>query len=240
MIFHDKKEEPDYFKDKAILITGGSRGIGFWAASAFLREHARVAICATSKEGLERSKRELGLEANLYTVPADVRRFKQVKDFVESAIKRFGRIDVLINNAGVAWAGDFVNQSLESINEEIDVNLKGVLFTTKAVLPKMIEQREGVIINVSSGTGKSGAGGLAVYSATKFGVVGFTEGLAQEVKGLGIRVYAICPGAVATEMQEQTSGFIRGLPPGTVAENILELAGPHPPVDPGECLEVYW
>ena len=227
------------FDSQVVAITGGSRGIGFAAARAFLENGAKVAICSRHKHSLGEAEKHLSSIGEIDIFHADIRIFDQANDFIEHAMLRFGKIDVLVNSAGKAWMGLFAQESIESIDEIIDTNLKGLLYTTRAVLPYMQERKSGLIINISSGLGKAGLLGFASYSATKFGVVGFTESLAQEVETDGIRVFAVCPGAVATDMQVEISGERVGMPPEHVAEKILLLAGPNPPIQSGECLDVY-
>lgn len=231
--------ESKEFTDRTVLITGGSRGIGFATARAFLEQGAKVAICAQDRARLKRAGERLRPFGDLFAYAADIKEPTQVHEFVSRTVRRFSRIDVLVNNAGRAWSGDFAEQEPRSIADDIDVNVKGVLFTTRVVLPHMLERGSGVIVNISSGAGKTGFPGLATYCATKFAVIGFTESLAQEVIGTGIRVYAVCPGRVATDMQEAVSGKRIGIPPETVAARIVQLAGDRPPIKPGACLDVY-
>lgn len=215
-----------------VIITGGTRGIGYATAEAFLEQGAHVAVCGTNPEHLRRTQRSLEVLA----VQADVREPEQVQAFVAAATERFGRIDVVVNNAGVAWSGDFVDESYESIARQIDVNVKGVLYTTRAVLPRLIEQGSGVIIHIASGAGLTAFAGIATYSASKFAVVGFTQALDQEVRAHGIRVYGLCPGRVATDMQAAYAGRKLGMAPERVAQRIVELAGPSPRANSGECV----
>jgi 3-oxoacyl-[acyl-carrier protein] reductase len=168
----------------------------------------------------------------------DVRDAQQVLDWVEQVRDRYGHLEVLVNNAGRAWSGRFAEQPPASIAEVIDVNVKGVLYAARAVLPTLLQQRQGVIVNVSSGAGLTGFPDLVTYCASKFAVVGLTESLDQEVRGYGVRVYGICPGRVATDMQKQYSGRKIGMPPERVATAILKLAGPHPTLGTGKCLTV--
>jgi hypothetical protein len=118
----------------------------------------------------------------------------------------------------------------------VDVNVKGVLYTTRVVLPYMLKQGRGVVINVSSGAGFTGFPEIVTYCASKFAVVGFTEALAQELRGTGVQVYGLCPGRVATDMQVQYSGERIGMAPERVAETILKLAGRRPPVASGRSM----
>lgn len=224
--------------DRVVLITGASRGIGLATARLFLGEGAKLALCARDPARLAAARDQLACPAAVWTQPADLRDPRAVQAFVDGAARHFGRVDVLINNAARAWGGEFAHQPQTSIDEIIDVNVKGLLHATQAVLPLMQRERTGLIVNIASGAGTTGFGGLSVYSASKFAVVGFTEALAQEVESHGIRVYAVCPGAVATDMLEEVTGARAGMPPEKVARAVLGLAGPSPAVASGECLEV--
>lgn len=224
---------------KVALVTGGSRGIGFETVKLFLEEGYRVATCAVSKTNLEQAVDDLGSRGELYTSVVDVSDPKQGKAFVGEVRAKFGTIDVLVNNAGVAWTGEFVRQATKSMNEIIDVNVMGVLYMTRWVLPVLLEKKSGTIINVASGAGQAGIARSATYSASKFAVVGFTESLAAEVEEQGVRVYAICPGPVATDMQLRIVGKKVGMPPEKIARAIVKLTGSHPPIKPGACLEIY-
>jgi 3-oxoacyl-[acyl-carrier protein] reductase len=223
---------------RIVLITGASRGIGLVTAQAFLQDGAHLAIGARDPARLAAAERALAAHGPVWARAVDLRDPAQIRAFVDAALAHYGRIDVLVNNAGVAWAGEFAHETLESIDTIVDINVKGLMHVTRAVLPAMLQQRHGVIINIASGAGKTGYGGLSVYSASKFAVVGFTEALAQEVEQDGVRVYAVCPGAVATDMLEQVTGSRAGMPPERVAQAVLALAGPRPAVASGECLEI--
>ncbi|MFQ6022192.1 MAG: SDR family oxidoreductase [Acidiferrobacterales bacterium] len=233
------RRKKNTFVSQTVVVTGGSRGIGYATARTFLERDARVAICALNQQRLHDAAASLMQLGEVEAVQADVTQYSDVEAFIEKTNKRFGRIDILVNNAGLAWEGDYSDESKESIDNIIDVNVKGVLYAARAVLPYMREAKRGVIVNVSSGAGLTGFAGLATYCTSKFGVVGFTESLAQEVERLGIRVYAVCPGRVATDMQELVSGRRIGMSPERVAEKIVALAGLNPPIRIGKCLEVY-
>ncbi|OGI49372.1 MAG: hypothetical protein A3E57_05790 [Candidatus Muproteobacteria bacterium RIFCSPHIGHO2_12_FULL_60_33] len=226
------------FVDRVVLITGGSRGIGFAIARAFLEQGARVVICAKDSHRLKEAENHLSHLGTVAAIEADVRDRAQVQRLIEECRRRLGEIDVLVNNAGRAWSGPFAEQPPEKIDEVVDANVKGVLYVTRAVLPHMLARGSGVIINIASGAGLTGFAELASYCASKFAVVGFTESLAQEVAAQGIRVYAVCPGRVDTDMQREYSGRRMGMPPERVAEKILALAGPRPPIRSGRCLEI--
>jgi 3-oxoacyl-[acyl-carrier protein] reductase len=228
---------PD-FRDKTVIVTGGSRGIGLATARTFAEAGARVAICGRDPERLRRAVRELGGTSRAMAAAADVADPAQVEAFINEALNTLGPIDILINNAGIAHAGPFAEEPVESLVAVIDVNLKGTMLVTRRVLPDMLARGQGVIVNVASGAGLSGFPDLVSYCASKFGVVGFTEALAQEAGPRGVRVYAVCPGRVATDMQVLYSGAKVGMPPEKVAERIVRLAGPRPGADTGRCVVI--
>jgi 3-oxoacyl-[acyl-carrier protein] reductase len=211
-------------RESTVVITGGSRGIGFATAHAFLAAGARVAICARDAARLERARTELGAPERLYAQAADVANAREVCAFLDQAAAALGPVHVLVNNAGVLYAGAFAEEPHESIDALIDVNLKGVMHATRAVLPAMLARGKGVIVNVSSGAGLTGFGQIVSYCAAKFGVVGFSEALSEELRGSGVRVHALCPGRVATEMQAQYAGAKIGMPPERVAQRIVVIA----------------
>ena len=190
---------------KVAIVTGSSKGIGKSIAYELARNGFDVVI--TSRDQKEASKvagdlqKEFGIKS--IGIAADIQSKLQVQKLIQNTIKEFNRVDVLVNNAGV-----LIVKSLEETNEKdwdyvIDTNLKGTYLCSKEVITYMIPQKSGCIINISSGAGKSGYGELAAYCASKFGVIGLTESLAEEVNQYGITVIAICPGAVATDMQKQ-------------------------------------
>jgi NAD(P)-dependent dehydrogenase (short-subunit alcohol dehydrogenase family) len=232
------ESDKNLFVDRVVLITGGTRGIGYVTARAFLDQGARVAICGQDAPRLEAAEKTLGTSGKVFAAVADVGDFHQVAAFVGAARARLGEIDVLVNNAGRLWSGPFAEQPPENIDRIIDSNIKGVMYMTRAVLPGMLARAAGVIINVASGAGLVGYAELASYCASKFAVVGFTASLAQEVGVCGVRIYAVCPGAVDTDMQRDYAGRRMGLPPVRVAQKILALAGPRAPVRAGHCFEI--
>lgn len=219
-----RRETREAMRDKSVIVTGSSRGIGLTTAQAFLDAGARVAICARDPSRLGKAAAHLHAGERLLARVADVSDFVHVQSFVEQATSAFGPVEVLVNNAGLAHVGPFAEEPVESIGNVIDVNLKGLMYVTRAVLPSMLARGSGVIVNVSSGAGLAGFPQIVSYCATKFGVVGFTEGLDEEVRAYGVRVYVLCPGRVATDMQAQYSGAKVGIAPERVAQRILDLA----------------
>jgi 3-oxoacyl-[acyl-carrier protein] reductase len=193
-----------HLKDQVAIVTGGSSGIGLAVARIALSEGMRVAIAARDEKKLSRALAELKDEAmgedRLVAVPADVSIAAQVESMVRAAADRWGRIDLLVNNAGIGQWGPVEAMSEAEWDRIQAVNLKSAFLCSKAVLPVMKRQRSGYIVNISSLAGKEGQGGLAAYSASKFGLIGFTESLLEEVAEHQIRLTAICPGYVATPM----------------------------------------
>lgn len=188
-------------KDKVALVTGGGSGIGFAITKALLEEEMYVTICGRDKGKLK--KAETGLKEygrNLLALPVDVSKKPEVERWIKSAIKQFGRMDVLVNNAGVALWSEVENITDEHLDYQINVNLRGPLYCSQAVIPCMKEQQSGYIINISSICGKFGFAGTAAYSASKFGLMALSDSLREELVSYNIKVSAICPGYVATPM----------------------------------------
>lgn len=223
---------------RVALVTGGSRGIGRALVELLTRRGYRVSFCYLNEDNMREIRHDFDEEMVL-PVLADVSKAGDCQRFVEASLERWRDIDLLVNNAGVIWSGAFKDEPIEEVDRLVDTNLKGVMYMTKAVLPRMLEGDGGTIVNVASGAGKTGYENLATYSATKFGVVGLTQALAGELIDKGIRVYAVCPGAVATDMQVEVSGVRAGIEPEVVAEHIVQIASDNPPIKPGTCLDIY-
>lgn len=200
--------EPD--NHKVAIITGASSGIGEAAARLFARHGYRVVLAARRKERLEALAQELTVSGGqALAIPADLSKLEDVQQVVVQSIEHFGRIDVLINNAGVgrlSWLEQL--DPITDIQALLQVNLLGLIWMTQAVLPHMIEQREGHIINIASLAGYIATPTYTIYAASKFGVRGFTDALRREVGIFGIKVSGVYPGGVATEF-DQHAGIQR-------------------------------
>lgn len=191
---------------KVVVITGASSGIGEVAARHLAAQGASVVLGARREnriEAIAAAIKDAGGKA--IAVPTDVTRRDDLVRLVETAVDAYGRIDVLINNAGVMPLSPVERLKIDEWDQMIDVNLKGVLYGVAAALPHMTAQKSGHIINLSSVAGHKLFPGSAVYSATKFGVRAFSEGLRQELKPYNIRTTNISPGAVQTELLDHIS-----------------------------------
>jgi short-subunit dehydrogenase len=184
---------------KVVLITGGSRGLGLVMARELALEGARLVICARDPEELERARHDLeGRGAEVLSVPCDVTDRSQVQYLVATARDRFEQIDVLINNAGLIQVGPMEVQTLEDYEEAMRIHYWAPLYTILAVLPEMRERGEGRIVNISSIGGKVAFPHLLPYCASKFALVGLSEGLRAELAKDGIVVTTVCPGLMRT------------------------------------------
>lgn len=195
-------------EQKVVVITGASRGIGEDIAYAFASQNARLVLVGRNPEDLERV-RHRALEkgaADVLTMTADVSKEEEVDVMAEVTLARFERIDILVNNAGVGSFQQVVDTSLSEFQRMFDVNVTGVFLCSRAVLPTMLEQGEGHIINISSDVGRRTIAGGASYTATKFAVQGFAESLRKEVQSKGVRVSTVLPGMTDTYFAETQQG----------------------------------
>ena len=187
------------FRDKTVLISGGSRGLGLLLARELAAEGARLALCARSLEELERAEAELrSAGAEVITMACDITERAQVHSMIGDLGDRWGPIDVLINNAGVIQVGPLEVMTVEDYEEAMKTHFWGPLYTTLAVLPEMRRRRAGRIVNITSIGGKISVPHLVPYSASKFALVGLSEGLRAELAKDGIRVTTVCPGLMRT------------------------------------------
>jgi NADP-dependent 3-hydroxy acid dehydrogenase YdfG len=203
-------------EDKVALVTGASRGIG--AATARMLDERGVKLGLASRSGAG-----LGLDA--VAQPCDVRELDQLESIVAATVERFGRLDILVLNAGVGAYGPFLDLSLEHLDEMIDVNLKGTLYAVRAALPHLVESGRADIVTIASEAGRRGLPYEATYCASKFGQVGFTRALDHELREHGVRCTNVCPGGVATDFAlDEGRGRSREALPGMMtADDVAEV-----------------
>ncbi len=188
-------------KDKIAIVTGAATGIGFATAKKFLEEGAKaVVICDLSQERVDNAIKELSAFGTVDGYIVDVSDKVSVQKMVDGTLAKYGRIDVLINNAGITMDAQFYKMTEEQFDRVIQVNLKGTYICSKAVVPAMMEQQYGRIINASSTGAFNGNFGQANYSASKAAIYGMTRVMGRELGKYGITVNCVCPGFIATDM----------------------------------------
>lgn len=188
-------------QNKVALVTGAGKGIGKAIAIALAKEGVHVGLLARSESDLQKLAEEINaLGVKTIIASADISNINAVNWAVEKVEATLGPIDILINNAGIGTFGKFLDLSPEVWEQQVKVNLFGVYYTTRAVLPQMMKRLTGDIVNISSTAGLKGAATTSAYSASKFGVMGLTESLMQEVRKYNIRVTAMAPSTVVTEL----------------------------------------
>lgn len=240
------------FKDKVVLVTGGSRGIGRACAVAFAKAGASTVIInyagneAAAQESVKLAQ-EAGAKAE--AVKFDVADTAACAAAVENIVKTHGRLDVLVNNAGVAVDGLVMRMKDEDWDKQLDTNLKGAFALIRAASRPMMKQRGGAIINLTSIVGESGNGGQAAYSASKAGLIGLTKSVAKELASRNIRVNAVSPGFIGTDMtaginDEMRKKMLENIPlarlgsPEEVANAVVFLASDAAAYITGEVLKV--
>lgn len=196
----------DNIQDKVVVITGASSGLGAETARQLSQQGAVVVLGARRLDRIRALAGELAAAGGqAIAVQTDVTRSEEVKRLVQTALEKYGRVDVMINNAGLMPHSPLERLKVSDWDRMIDVNIKGVLYGIAAVLPHMRAQKSGHIINVSSVAGHKVRPGTAVYAATKHAVLALSEGLRQEVKPYNIRTTVISPGALATELPDSVT-----------------------------------
>ncbi len=236
---------------KNIVITGGSRGIGKAIALEYAKNHANLAIIATrnSKAAIDTINELKGLKIDAKLYFCDVKDPEQVEGVSQEILADFGRIDVLVNNAGITRDNLLPNLGIMDIDGVIDVNLKGCIFVTRSFTRNFVKNRGGNVINISSVVGMMGNKGQTNYAASKAGIIGFTKSFAKEYGRKGIRCNAIAPGYIATEMtaaldENQTQEMKKQIPlarlgnPEDVAKLALFLAADASGYITGEVIKV--
>jgi NAD(P)-dependent dehydrogenase (short-subunit alcohol dehydrogenase family) len=187
------------FRRRTVMITGGSRGLGLLLARQLAREGAQLVLLARNSDELRTAEAELTIAgASVLALRCDIRKADHVEHAVQKAIERFGRIDVLINNAGIIQVGPLEHMTCEDFEEAMAVHFFGPLFATLAVLPHMQSNNAGRIVNITSIGGKIGLPHMAPYSASKFALVGFSDSVRAEVRRQGIFVTTVVPGLMRT------------------------------------------
>ncbi|HEY6448583.1 MAG TPA: SDR family NAD(P)-dependent oxidoreductase [Acidobacteriaceae bacterium] len=189
---------------KVVLITGSSRGLGLALAEEFGKRGARLVLTARDPWELDRARQALVERGavrsadDVLVIPADLREAEEAKQVVERATAHFGRVDVLVNNAGVITVGPVENQRIEDFHDVMDSNFFTGIHCAMSVLPQMLERRSGTIVNITSIGGKIPVPHMLPYTASKFAAVGFSEGLHAELRAKGVHVLTVCPGLIRT------------------------------------------
>jgi 3-oxoacyl-[acyl-carrier protein] reductase len=190
---------------KVALVTGANRGIGFAIARRLGQMGARVSICARDLARLEQSASSLrGEGIETLAIPADICNAEQISSLVQKTQQELGPIDILVNNAGIGAFKPFHEFTETDWDRVLDTNLKSVFLVSRAAVPEMIRRQTGHIVNISSLAGKSTFANGAIYCASKWGLMGLSGCMAEDLRAYGIRVSAICPGSVATEFAGQS------------------------------------
>lgn len=199
------------FQEKVALITGGSRGIGRACALELARRGAAVAITYQSNEAAAREAVEglKALGARAQALKLELADPEACAKAVDAVVESLGRLDVLVNNAGLALDGLVMRTKPEDWQRQLDVNLSGAFYLVKAASRPMVKQRSGAIVNLTSVVGEMGNAGQSGYAATKAGLIGFTKALARELAGRNIRVNAVSPGFIETDMTSRIAGDAR-------------------------------
>ncbi len=220
------------FNDKVVIVTGGSRGIGRAIAESFARENAHVVITGRNPLTLTEVAVELSLLGAGTIVPqaGDVSKTADAAQIVKATLEQFSRVDVLVNNAGITRDNVLLRMSEEQWDEVLNTNLKGAFNCIKAVTKPMMKKRGGAIINITSVVGQMGNAGQVNYSASKAGMIGLTKSVARELASRNIRVNAVAPGFIETDMtaelpEKAREELIKGIPLGTLGqpEDVAQL-----------------
>ncbi|MBN1310641.1 MAG: SDR family NAD(P)-dependent oxidoreductase [Anaerolineae bacterium] len=219
----------DYFKDKVVILTGASRGIGRELALALAKQGAHLVLAARSADQLDavaKACRDINATIDVITVPTDVTDEAQLTRLIKATLNRFGRIDILLSNAGILQGGVVAEMDFNSIRRQIEVNLIAGMRLVQLVLPPMLAQGEGHVVLMASAGGRHSMPYITGYCASKHGLVGFGEGLRREVAGKGIGMLTVKPGFAATDMVTSAEPAYRKMgfqmiPPERIARRTL-------------------
>lgn len=193
----------DKHKDKVVLVTGGARGLGKLIALDFAREGANLAIADLREADLKDTASEIeALGVKCFTMIIDLALRENCYKMIADTVGKYGRIDIMVNNAGVVWNMDIADMDDELLKKTMDINFMAQVWTTKAVLPDMIERKSGTIVSIASGAGKIGIPAMGIYCASKFALIGFFDSLRHELRksGSGVKVIVVNPGFMNTKM----------------------------------------
>jgi NAD(P)-dependent dehydrogenase (short-subunit alcohol dehydrogenase family) len=215
--------------DKTAIVVGAGRGLGRSIALAFAREDVSVAIASRTESEIHKVADELRTRGRgrVLAVKTDATDYEQANLMVRRTVQEFGKVDVLVNCQGTALIKPTIQTTVEDWSRIVNGNLTSVFNTCRAVLPQMLNQKSGHIINISSRAGVTGAGGVAAYSAAKAGVIGLSKALAHELKAANIKVNVICPAPMDTPMRwESTPQFdhAKAMKPEYIAEFVVLIA----------------
>ncbi len=204
------------------IITGASKGIGRSIALQLASQGVHTVLAARNSELLKELNSEIKANGgSSIAVAADVTSEHSVQNLVIETLKHFGKIDILINNAGVGVFSNVIDMKVDDYETMMNVNLKGVFLCSRGVLPTMMKQKHGEIINIASLAGKNSFAGGSVYSATKWGLIGFARSLMLEVRDHNIRVVTISPGSVNTGFADKEGDRPDAIQPGDVADTVI-------------------
>lgn len=210
-------------QNRVAVVTGGTRGIGRSIALRLLEEGMKVAVCGTTREGVEKALEQLTPKGDVFGMLADVSKRDDAERFITATAEHFGTIDTLINNAGAGTFASVADLTPEAWERMISLNLSGVYYCCHSVLPIFRQRGSGYVINISSLAGKNAFAGGAGYNATKFGLNGFSEAMMLDHRRDGVRVSYVMPGSVDTEFGGGSTGAAWKIAPEDISEIIVML-----------------
>lgn len=197
------------FKNRTVVVTGSRRGIGLGIALAFAKEGANVVLNGTRTIEEETLAQFAEFPGEVMTFVGDISKFEVAEQMIQAVVERFGKVDVLVNNAGITRDGLLMRMSEEDYDAVVTTNLKGYFNTIRFATPVFVKQKAGSIINITSIVGVSGNAGQANYAASKAGIIGLTKSVAKEIGSRGITVNAVAPGYIDTDMTQELPEKIR-------------------------------